>query len=104
MCLLPRRCRQRWLTLDGSVGRLLTEQRTERSSSRVSTSSNTDLDLTKGVGTPLYMSLEMLNHAAYDASRVELWRAAMGDGRAGADAHGGASAAGSSSFWRTAAD
>jgi len=51
----------------GSVGRLLTEQ---RSSSRVSTSS--DLDLTQGVGTPLYMSPEMVNYAGYVAS-TDVW-------------------------------
>jgi len=54
----------------GSVGRLLTEQRAERTSSR--TSPNHDLDLTQGVGTPLYMSLEMVNHAAYNAS-TDVW-------------------------------
>jgi len=51
----------------GSVGRLLTGQ---RSFSHDSIGSNLGLD--QVVGTPLYMSLEMVNQAGYDAS-TDVW-------------------------------
>lgn len=57
----------------GSVGRLLTEQRKPRAGSRPSSMTFiSDLSLTQGVGTPLYMSLEMLRHAEYDHS-TDVW-------------------------------
>lgn len=59
----------------GSVGRLLTEGHVimgKRTPSRGSTASYGSDDLTQGVGTPLYMSLEMLKHAGYDAS-TDVW-------------------------------
>jgi len=90
----------------GSVGRLLTEGRAAQSSIHTSTSasgSDRYLYLTQGVGTPLYMSLEMLQHASYDASTdvwsfgVLLWEVASQappdlldqEGYSGGPVHGG---------------
>jgi len=59
----------------GSVGRLLTEQLADMLSSRgsvMSLGSKCDMDLTQGMGTPMYMSLEMLRHAGYD-ERTDVW-------------------------------
>jgi len=90
----------------GSVGRRLTEGRAAQSSIHTSTSasgSDRYLYLTQGVGTPLYMSLEMLQHASYDASTdvwsfgVLLWEVASQappdlldqEGYSGGPVHGG---------------
>jgi len=59
----------------GSVGRLLSERPADRTSSRLSVASfasDSELELTQGVGTPMYMSLEMLRHAGYD-ERTDVW-------------------------------
>ena len=59
----------------GSVGRLLEEQHDNRLDSRASLHSLeswASLDMTHGVGTPLYMSLEMLRHTNYD-ERTDVW-------------------------------
>jgi len=56
----------------GSVGLLLTERQRLRPAFQASGSSLADLGQTQGVGTPLYMSLEMLRHAGYDES-TDVW-------------------------------
>ena len=60
----------------GSVGRLAATKphswREPTSALPTSATSDDTADLTLGVGTPLYMSLEMLQHGAYDAS-TDVW-------------------------------
>lgn len=63
----------------GSVGQWLVEARTQRLNTQLSMSSVTSFDghresreMTRGVGTPLYMSLEMLLQESYNSS-TDVW-------------------------------